>query len=358
MNIDTLLQDTFAAHEEHAPDPAGVLAAAQERIAHRRSGLAQPLAIAASVVVAAAMATGAAVAVNRHSGPANRSAAQAASRPTVPTTGHQAGHNITPLTMPYDLGWLPAGTVTYVARRINPGGVRQSSPPWLKGAYQLNVTTAAATIDIDVQETPPLDLAGVAFKSGPGVPVTINGRAGVESKNSGGPAGYEVYFRDAAGGVMYVNAGPHAVSSLSAAELSAIGRHVAENVRFPGRTQVRPTFGVGYVPAGLRVRGFDVECGSSGDVPSSSSLCPVWTSYDVGTSTGPESAVTIGTNAPPLESGTPGRLVQGHPTRYSDDHGSRTLQVLGAVHGRAVLIQSRLPLSELYKIADGLVLPK
>ena len=355
MNIDTLLQDTFAAHEDLAPDTDDILVAARERITQRRSGLAQPLAIAASVVVVAATATGGAIALNRHSDHTGQSAQPVASPSHVAPAHQPAGSGIAPLTMPYDLGWLPAGSVTYLARRINVGAVSESSAPSFGGEYLLTVTTATATIDIDAQQMPG-DLAGVRFKSGPGVPVTINGRGGIESKNSGGPGGYEVYFRDAEGGLMYVNAGPHTVSSVSAAELTAIGRQVAQSVRFPGRTQVRPTFGVGYVPAGLRVRGFDVESGSS-DLPTSTGSSGPWTSYDVGTSTRLESVVNIGTNVA-TPSGTPGRQVQGHPTRYADEHGYRSLYVLGAVHGQAVAIAGRLPLSELYKIADGLVLPK
>ncbi len=355
MNIDTLLQDTFAAHEELAPASDDVLAAARQRIAQRRTGLTRPLAIAASVLVVAATATGAAVALN-HDSRSGQSNQPAAGSPHLPTAGHPSAHGIAPLTMPYDLGWLPEGSVTYLARRINVGAVRQTSPPSFGGEYLLTVTTAAATIDIDTQQMPG-DLAGVQFKSGPGVPVTIDGRDGIESSNSGGPGGYEVYFHDADGGLMYVNAGPHTVGKLSAAELTAIGRRVAQSVRFPGSAQVRPSFGVGYVPTGLRVRAFDVESGQS-ELPTSTGSSGPRTSYDVGDSTHSDSAVSVGTNAAGLPSGTPGRPVQGHPTRYADDHGYRTLQVRDAVPGQAVAISGRLPLSELYKIADGLVLPE
>jgi hypothetical protein len=353
MNIDTLLQETFDAHEELAPDPHDVLAAVHQRITHRRSGLTQPVAIAASVVVVAATATGAAVTLNRHG---NQPAQPAASRSHIATAARPSAPGIAPLTMPYDLGWLPAGSVNYLAHRINVGAVSPTSPPSFDGEYLLTVTTASATIDIDVQQMPG-DLTGVRFKSGPGVPVTIDGRDGIESRNSGGPGGYEVYFRDARGGVMYVNAGPHTVSSVSATELTTIGRHVAADVQFPGRTRVRPSFGVSHLPAGLRVRGFDVESGRS-DLPTSTGPSGPTTSYDVGTSTGLESVVQIGTNSAAPPSGTPGRSVQGHPTRYTDDRGYRTLRVLDAVHGQAVAIAGRLPLSELYKIADGLVLPR
>ena len=56
--------------------------------------------------------------------------------------------------------------------------------------------------------------------------------------------------------------------------------------------------------------------------------------------------------------GTAGRTVQGHPTRYRTDRGYTELYVLNAVSGSNLMIGSTLPLTELYRIADGLVLPR
>jgi hypothetical protein len=50
--------------------------------------------------------------------------------------------------------------------------------------------------------------------------------------------------------------------------------------------------------------------------------------------------------------------VQGHPTRYTDESGYLSLYVLDAVHGQPVRVAGRQPLDELYRIADGLVLPQ
>jgi hypothetical protein len=245
--------------------------------------------------------------------------------------------------------------VSYIARRVNVGGLNESSPPLFDGEYMLTDTIAAGAVMIDVQQFPG-DLSEVAFKSGPGASVTIDGRDGTESSNSGGPGGYEVYFDDAAGGLMYVNVSPEHGSSVPAAQLVDIGRRVAQNVRFPGSAEVQPSFGIGYVPDGLRVRAFDVESGDP-DVPYANGSIGPLTSYDIGISTSLSSAVTISTTSGALQTGTPGRDVQGHATRYSDDNGWRMLYVLDAVHGQDVQVSGSLSEDELYKIAGGLVLP-
>ena len=66
--------------------------------------------------------------------------------------------------------------------------------------------------------------------------------------------------------------------------------------------------------------------------------------------------ITAGLTNPPT--GTVGRTVQGHPTRYSTDRGYTELWVLNTVNGSNLVIGSALPLTELYRIADGLVLPR
>jgi hypothetical protein len=187
--------------------------------------------------------------------------------------------------------------------------------------------------------------------------VTINGRDGVESSNPAGPGGYEVYFIDAAGGLMYVNVSADIGSTVPAAQLVDMGRRVAENVRFPGSAAVQPSFGVGELPAGLTVRAFDVEAGGDGLPVANGAIGPT-TSYDIGFTANQLNAAMIGTTSAPPPSGTPGRTVQGHPTRYSDDGGGwRSLFVLDAVNGQSVQLSGSLSQDELYRIADGLVLP-
>jgi hypothetical protein len=353
MDIDTLLADTFAAHEHLTPSEDDVLAAVHERIRHGRSAYIRPLTVAATVVVVAA-AVGGAVALSRHGGHGAARHVHAAIGRNV--AGDATAAKITPLTMPYDLGWLPAGAVDYLARRVNVGAVSQSSPPLFDGEYLLTVTTPDTTLGIDVQQFPG-NLQDAAFKSGPGSAVTIDGRPGIESTNSAGPAGYEVYFNDAVGGLMYVSVAAHRGEAAAATQLAAIGRQVAANIRFPGASQISPSFGVGYVPDGLRVRAFDVETASDRDLPVANGASGPSTSYELGTSTSQQSAAVINSYSGE-PSGTPGREVQGRPTRYVDDHGYLTLSVLDAVDGQAVSISSSsLPLAELYAIADGLQLP-
>lgn len=353
MNVDTLLKDTFTAREHLATDADEVMAAVHERIAHRHAGLTGPLAIAASVVVMAGAASGAVVLSHhdghQHPGPQQ---VQRAAGPGHAARPDQSG--IAPLTMPFDLGWLPDGSVAYHARRNNVGSLSDSSGPLFEGEYMLTVTTSTAPIEVDVAQMPG-DLTGIRFKSGPGEPVTIKDRQGLESANAGGPGGYELYFLGADGGLMYVNVASGTGAAVPADQLVATGRRVAENVGLPGTAQVNPTFGLGYLPAGMRIRTFDVEDGSS-VLQSSSGVTGPTTVYEIGTPTGRHSAALIGTSSTP-QSGTPGRAVQGHPTRYTDEGGYRSLYVLGALDEHSVQVAGRLPLAELYKIADGLVLP-
>ena len=356
MDLDQLIHDTFTAHEHLAPNEDEIMPAVHTRIGQRRRLVAaRPLAIAASVVAVAGVASSAVVLSARHAGTDADQASHAtsgmpAASSALASFSRRTATSVAPLTMPFDVGWLPDGSVSYLARRMNVGATSASAPPVFDGEYLLTVTAPGRVVDIDVQQMPG-GLDGVHFKSGPGRPVTIGGRPGVESVNAGGPGGYEVYFIDSAGALMYVNAWPHeGRTSPGAAELAAIGLRVAESVRFPGTAQVAPSFGVGYVPDGTRVSAFDVGHAAGGTHNAT-------TSYEIGTSDSQDSVADVGTNAIVRPGGTPGRQVQGHPTRYSDDHGWVTLYVLRAVNGDTVAISSRLPLSEIYKIADGLRLP-
>ena len=353
MNVETLLKDVFTEHEHLAPDADQVMAATQQRLARGKPGLVRPVGVAATVAVVVATAGGA-VLLSRHS--------TGHPSPQRPTAGHsnvppadQSTSGIAPLTMPYDLGWLPDGSVSYLARRINVGGLNESSPPVFDGEYMLTDTIGAGTVMIDVQQFPG-GLADVAFKSGPGASVTIDGRDAVESSNSAGPGGYEVYFEDAAGGLMYVNVAADIGSTVPAAQLISIGRAVAENIHFPGSAEVQPSFGIDYLPDGLHVRAFDVESGDSAAPMADGSSGPS-TSYDIGTAANQQSAVMVGTATAVPQGTTPGRDVQGHATRYADDNGWRSVYVLDAVHGQDVQLSGTLSEDELYKIADGLVLP-
>ena len=49
--------------------------------------------------------------------------------------------------------------------------------------------------------------------------------------------------------------------------------------------------------------------------------------------------------------------MQGHATRYVDENGYHQLWVLNAVEGGPVVVAGRVPLADLYDIANRLVLP-
>lgn len=357
MNVETELVSTFATHEHLAPEPDDVLAAVHARVARpHRPG--RPLAVAATVVVLSGGIAGA-VAFTR--GPATPSTgAPGASVPATPAADPAPDAPVTtrpvvagpaPLAMPFDVGYLPPGTVEYIARRVNVSALDTSGPPVLDGEYLLTVTTGGRRLDIDVQQMPG-GLGTPTFKSGPGAATTVGGRAAIESSVNSGPGGYEVYSLDPAGGLLYVNVAndPATTSAADPGTLATVGRQVAGSVTLPGTTTVTPTFGVGYVPAGLLVRGFDVE-------PASADGTPATTSYDIGTAAAQDPRISVFTGVSRPAGPTAGRPVQGHPTLYTDDAGYVTLVVTGAAGGSDVCISARLPLDELYRIGDGLVLP-
>lgn len=374
MDIDQLVSDTFTAHEHLAPTADEILPAVRRRRGRARGtrsrprGHARPFAIAASVGVIAAVTAGTVVLAERgHDtvNPASRPAAASTS-----TAGRTTRAGVPPLTMPFDLGWLPPGAVSYLARRINQGALAGDlGQPVYDGEYLLTVRTADGPLMVDVQQMPG-DVGTPLFKCGTGQPVTIAGRPGVEDRNSGGPCGYEVYFTDSLGTTMYVNVAPEPAASGPADRLRALGRHVAANVRFPGTSTVTPAFGLGRLPAGLRMVTFEVSGGepasatgrasapvaADGAVPSGDGSTPT-TSYQLARGPQANPVVALGL-APGSRSGTPGRPVQGHPTTVRDERGYLTLAVRDAVHGQSIKIASgSVSLGELYGIADHLVLP-
>jgi len=348
MKLDTLIRDTFTAHEHLAPDAAAVLASVHDEFGHR-GGLRRPLAVAASVALVGGAA--AAAAELGGSDPA-RHPADAGS----PVSSSAAAPRVQALTMPFDLGWLPSGTVHYLARRINVGAAAGSHTPVFDGEYLMAIDTSSGTVVVDVQQLPG-PVGEARFKCGPGQAVTIDGRSGTESADAGGACGYEVYFTDSARGTMYVNVAAHHGDQVAAGDLVSIGRQVAGGVSFPGTAEVTPEFGVGYVPDGLRVRAFDVAAADS-TAPSAGDTSGTGTSYDLGDDAHLDGAVDIGSDFLPMPGqGTPGADVQGRPTLSYDDDGYRTVVVKRAVDGRDVRLSGKVPLAELYRIADGLVLP-
>lgn len=325
MDIEQLIKDTFTEHEHVTPDADTVLAATRQRIYRRRPVLSRPLVVAAGVT-ALTLAAVAAVALIR------------------PTNNPQVGApipTVADLSMPYSLDWLPPGEVNYLVRRINIGATTEDpDTPLYGGEYMLTVTADDQTLDIDVQQFRMVSVDGAAFKSGPGTPVTINGQPAVESSRTEDPGGYELYVAHPDGGTMYV----HVSGTAPAQQLIDTGRQIAQNIRFPGTTTVTPTFGLRDLPDGVRMCTFGVNGSEPG------------TSYQLGTcATMP--TILVNTAAADDPTGTPGQPVQGHETRHLDENGYHRLWVLDAVGDTPVLVAGWVPLTDLYDIANRLVLP-
>ncbi|MGW3966630.1 hypothetical protein ACWED2_42910 [Amycolatopsis sp. NPDC005003] len=350
MDIENLIKDTFTAHEPDAPDSDQVLAATRQRLDRRRAVVSPPLAAGAGVVLLALAAVGV-VALNR---PAHDDQVATGSSPSSGPAAVAAPVKpaIAELTMPYSLGWLPPGKADYLVHRINIGGsAANPDKPVYGGEYMLNVTSGRQVLLVDVQEMRMMRVEHATFKSGPGRPVTIGGRAGVESSHSGGPGGYEVYLTHPDGGALYVNVAAQPGSTASEQQLIDAGRRVAENVTFPGTTTVTPAFGLGKLPDGLRMCAFDVEKGG----PSGPTV--LRTGYSVGTCSALP-PVQVHTGETVQVSGTAGRPVQGRETRYVDENGYRTVWILKAVHDAPIAVAGQSTQAELYAIADHLVLPR
>ena len=349
MDIENLIKDTFTAHEHDTPDSDQVLAATRERLGRRRAVVSRPLAAGGGVALLA-LAAVAVVALNRPL-PDNQVATGAGGPSGQAAVAAPAEAAVAELTMPFSLGWLPPGKADYLARRINMGGsAAQSDKPVYGGEYMLTVTSGRQVLLVDVQEMRMVQVDQAAFKSGPGRPVTIGGRAGVESSHSGGPGGYEVYLTHPDGGSLYVNVAAQPGSTASAQQLVDAGRRVAENVTFPGKTTVTPSFGLGKLPDGRRMCTFDVEKGGPGGSDG------LRTSYSVGTCS-TQSQIQVRSDEAGRVGGTAGRPVQGHETRYLDENGYRTLWILKAVHDAPIAVAGAGEQAELYAIADHLVLP-
>ncbi len=356
MEIEKLIKDTFTAHEHVAPDTDTVLAATRERIDRRRA-VSRPLAVAAGVV-ALTLAAVTVVALNRPGGDDGMQAATPAFGEVAASGQANTAPAIADLTMPFTLGWLPEGEIEYLVRRTNTGATAEEpEKPVYGGEYMLSVKAGGKTIMIDVQEFKMSGVDGAAFKSGPGKPVTINGKRGVESANSAGPGGYELYFEHPEAGAMYVHVGPENGGTADARELVDIGRNVAKGIRFPGTTKVTPSFGLGALPDGMRMCTFDVEKPFGLSAPASTSGTSSSTSYTVGACTSIEDVVLVSTTSANGPRGEAGRPVQGHKTRFVDENGYRSLWILDAVAADPVLVAGAVPAADLYAIANDLVLP-
>lgn len=314
------------------------------RARQRGRSVSRPLAVAAGVAVLSL----AAVTVVGLTRPADDNAPPAGEDRSSGSAG--ADPAIADLSMPFSLEWLPPGEVEYQARRLKEDG---RDKPEYSGEYMLTVTAGGQVLNIDVQQRPMLSADEATVRSGPGNPVTIGGQRGIESSHSDGPGGYELYVARPEGGSMYLNVSVEYGSTVPPQQLIDNGRRIAENIRVPGTTTVTPSFGLRDLPDGMRICTFDVEKPLSPSPLGSKSS----TSYALGTcATRPRIRVnTANANGP---TGVPGEPVQGHQTRVVDENGYLILWLLDAVNDAPIRVAGSVPLTDLYDIANRLVLPR
>lgn len=352
MNADRILVQTFADHENLAPDPEATLDAVRHAIrTRRRRAATRTVTVAAAAATVAAVAIGATLAGRA----APRSAAPAA-RPTAPPSTPAA-----PVAAPdfttVAPGWLPTTRVTPVIASNDFGQELRGytmTLPGLGSTYLLVGAAPGSALPTENKRGVPHDLRiggrparewsvddwyYLAIQQAPGRVTTID-LAGGRNEGKGGDG--------------------------SAAALAAIGRQVGAGLVTGRHDPIKAGFRLSYLPAGLTVRGVGWQDATG-------------TSYTLAPPTGPPADETTGypmasevrgtartyLNGPgrahdkPRPPATPGRPVQGHPTYVVGDPDQPTLFIDSVRPGVSITISSGAGLTELaqlYRIADGLLL--
>ncbi len=355
MNIEEILVRTFAEHEGQAPDPESVLADVHARLARRRRTV-PVLAAAVAAAAVVAIAVGASVLVGRP----DAAPAPAATDPTPSATPTGVNQTTPPdptagpdplvkvplaqvalSTVAVDTTWLPPG----VAKKTEAGLFygRQSR------AY--NVTDSAGRItriDFEVRSGSTLR-PDDGIDRGPARDLTLDGRAAREWRPEDV---YIVAMRLPGNRVAQVDVMPLSGQTLDTA---TIGRRVATSLRFDRPEPINPGFRPTYVPRGLAVRAigrFDpTEDGVSWALASPDAP-PEGPSVGIDVDSRPGTSPTL---PQPVVSGRP---VHGHPTHVvTEGSGQVALYVDRFVSGKSLTItvtNNLVPLTEVYKIADGI----
>ena len=142
----------------------------------------------------------------------------------------------------------------------------------------------------------------------------------------------------------------------TAATVSTLARQVAGHLVYDRHDLLHPEFGLGYVPAQENTALVQVD--ENGATQYVLTVQPGKPLPDV---------VVASTTIVAKVTTTPGRAVQGHPTQVSTNYrqtGSPAVPILeieNAVNGHRIVItggSGATTLAELYKIADGLILPR
>jgi hypothetical protein len=333
---DQLLRDTFAAHEHLGPDAELAFDGIRRRIRTRRRSRA---AVAGAVATVAAIAVGSAVLASSggHRAtpgipPVSRSVSALPHQPASPTE------------VTFKPGWLPAGSV-------ETSTTNESGQQFRVYGASIGGTTVRLTISLGHG---PMQLKGGVHDFSLG---------GHPAREVGDGGAYLLDVTEPGGQLMQVQLIAIRKSG-DAAALAAAGRHVASEIRFGRHDPIKHRYSLSYIPAALAI-----SCMNwNGPYPGTGTSCTLarpgarvcggggifiheervpWTMYK-------QQAANWGAGM----SHRPGRAVQGHPTYVSSRGNNAQLWIDGALPDASIALDADgYGLADLYKIADGLILP-
>jgi hypothetical protein len=355
MNTEQLLRDTFAAHESESPDADAAWRRLDAQLngppasgtaPRRRRAALVGMGAAASVV---GVVTAGILVAGPHRPTADPGGERTAAGPSA-TAGGWA--RISGSARPSVLavrdyltvgpGWLPPGQAVQIWGSRGPEQSRE---------YQIGPTSTGTDLALAVQ-TGRLDT--FYKRGGTKRDLSIAGRP---AREWSGPDFYHLEVQRPAGQVLWVDLKS---PSESQAQLRAYGRHVGRSMRYDRHDTLRPEFRFSYLPAGSSVYAVSVDNLGA-------------TTYELRTArTHSIDQATVESNEIGKWPTRAGRRVQGHPTRVVDASpaGSSSapkpqpkpiLIVEDATHGHDIVLTGgwgATTLAQLYRIADGLVLPR
>jgi hypothetical protein len=347
MKADEVLTRTFAEHDHPTPDPEAVLAAVHAGLARRRRTM--PLVAAAATAAAVAIGASVLVGVQRQSGPPPAAPSTPTPTAVIQSPGQPAPTPVDPLsrlplpvaanaTVGIDTRWLPPGTAKQTDLSVFYG--RQTR--------EYEVDGGGSTTDVELRLWTGSSLTPDQFLDAKPRDLTVGGRA---AREWAGTDLYVIVLRVPGGQVAQVNVFWLGGAKPGTDALAATGRRIAESLRLDRAEPVRPQYRPTYAPKGLVVRWVGVRDldGTNWALskPDADTADPgVVLALDKRTGANP----TVGGSA------VPGRPVRGHATHVNTDGDRVSLWVDGLVHGQTLVViddRGLVPVSELYKIADG-----
>ncbi len=350
MKTDEILQQTFASHEHMTPDADLALDGIRHRVRTRRRSRA---AVASVVVAVIAVAVGATfLPGNHHSAtPEQTPRSVAPAKKPSPAKPHPVP---APDHVTIAAGWLPAGKATQVL--IDNGFGRQ-----LRG---YNVISGGQTTYLLIGSQPGPALP-TDYKRGIPNDLTIGGRPAREWSVDDW---YYLAFVTPTGEVATVDieSGQGRGGDGSAAALAAMGHQVAMHLKLNRQDPIEPGFALSYLPAGIVVSDVwrDQQSGTRYTLtPTGARWADTMPEYAnvsvVAQSWHDQAAQGAGSHksSPPS---TPGRPVQGHRSYVFTGDDVPMLWIDSVRPDLSIEITGGpgvTTLAEVYRIADGLILP-